>query len=323
MNQDLMERYIYAVTKELPKKQRGDVAQELRGLIDDMLTERCEGRTPEEKDVRIILTELGSPRELYSKYAEDGEKCLIGQPHYSTYIFVLKIVLASGAAGITLVSLLLQMLEPQGWLQAAGDWLSMLWNVLVSAFTFVTLLFAFFYHREIPIDNPLNFDDLPMVPKRRQEISKGDCVAGMVLCVIFAALFLGTPQLICAYMGDTGEWIPIFQTEEIRRSWHLILVFSACGIAGEAVKLIQGQYNKTVLVTVGATNLISALASVWLLAGRDLMNPYFTAEIAQIFQGDAGFLTGIFSNFQYFCLCVILFALVLDTVIAAERTFRT
>ena len=34
MNHDLIERYIYAATKRLSRKQRDDVAQELRGLID-------------------------------------------------------------------------------------------------------------------------------------------------------------------------------------------------------------------------------------------------------------------------------------------------
>lgn len=38
---DLIERYVYAVTKRLPAKLRADVSRELYGLIDDMLAERC------------------------------------------------------------------------------------------------------------------------------------------------------------------------------------------------------------------------------------------------------------------------------------------
>ena len=79
MKNDLIERYIYAVTKQLPKKNREDVSMELRGLIDDMLSERC-AVEPTERDVRDVLTELGTPRELYAKYDEDADKCLIGQP---------------------------------------------------------------------------------------------------------------------------------------------------------------------------------------------------------------------------------------------------
>lgn len=40
---ELIDRYIYAVTKKLPQKQREDIEKELRTLIDDMLEERCAG----------------------------------------------------------------------------------------------------------------------------------------------------------------------------------------------------------------------------------------------------------------------------------------
>ena len=59
---DLIERYIYAVTRRLPRSKQEDMAKELRGLVEDMLLERCGEAMPEEKDVRIVLTELGSPQ---------------------------------------------------------------------------------------------------------------------------------------------------------------------------------------------------------------------------------------------------------------------
>ena len=62
MSEDLLERYLYAVTRRLPEKQREDVAQELRGLVDDMLFDRCGDITPTEKDLRVVLTEIGTPR---------------------------------------------------------------------------------------------------------------------------------------------------------------------------------------------------------------------------------------------------------------------
>ena len=112
MNNDLVERYIYAATKQMPRKQREDVSMELRGLVEDMLSERCGSRTPEEKDVRVVLTELGTPQELYSQYSDDADACLIGQPYYSTYVFVLKIVLGAAVVGMTISNLILQILEP-------------------------------------------------------------------------------------------------------------------------------------------------------------------------------------------------------------------
>ncbi len=113
MNHDLIERYLYAVTRRLPAKQREDVAEELRGLIQDMLDERCQGLNPTEKDIRVVLTELGSPSELCAQYDPSGKQCLIGPPHYSTYKFVLKVVLLCVAGGITLATGIGQLANPQ------------------------------------------------------------------------------------------------------------------------------------------------------------------------------------------------------------------
>ena len=223
MNYDLIERYIYAATKRLSRKQRDDVAQELRGLIDDMLNERCGEVTPTEKDIRVVLTELGTPQELSAQYDEDAKKCLIGQPYYSTYKFVLKIVLLAAAGGITIANLMLQMVEPQEWFAAITGWLVMVYNCLLAAFTIVTLLFAFFYHKGVQITEPFNFDNLPPVPKRTQEITKWECIAGIVFCVLFAVLFLVVPQILGIIIDVNGQKISLFEVSALQGPWYIIL----------------------------------------------------------------------------------------------------
>ena len=83
---DLIERYIYAVTKHMKTAMQKDVAKELETIIQDMLEERCEDVIPTEHDVKVILTELGTPAELASKYKGETQDCLIGQPYYSLYV---------------------------------------------------------------------------------------------------------------------------------------------------------------------------------------------------------------------------------------------
>lgn len=97
---DLIERYLYAITRHLPSAQRSDVAEELRTLISDMLDERCGSLPPTAKDVRVVLTELGTPGEMVRKYTSGEGECLIGQPYYAQYLYVLKIVLACVAGGM-------------------------------------------------------------------------------------------------------------------------------------------------------------------------------------------------------------------------------
>jgi len=320
MNQDLIERYIYAVTKRLPRKQREDVAQELRGLIDDLLTERCGTLTPGERDVRVVLTELGTPQELYEKYDENGQTCLIGQPHYSTYAVVVKIVLACTALGMTIACGVLQMVEPRVWYGAVARWLCMLWQSLVYAYAVVTALFAVFYRKGVRLGEPFNFDDLPPVPKKSQQISLWEPLVGMALCVVFGVVFLAAPAVLGVVRGDSGEWIPIFNVAGIRAHWYILALFMALGIAGESVKLMERRYSRKVMwVTVG-TNLISGVLAVWWLSGDQLYNPAFVARLHGMFSDEAPVLGTVMGNFHIIFLGVILFALVLDT---AETIFKT
>jgi len=323
MNNDLTERYIYAVTKRLPGKTREDVARELQTLIDDMLKERCGEVTPSEKDIRVVLTELGTPNELYEQYAGDGKKCLIGQPYYSTYVFVLKIVLACVAFGMMLSAVISGAFSEEeiNWVLTVGKWIGMLWQGLMGAFAFVTLLFAFFYHKEIPIDSYSGLENLPPVPKKKERISKGECILGIGISVAFLIVFLGCPQIICA-ITDEGELIPVLSAEVIRSKWYFIVIFGALGLTGEIMKLIDGKYTKRVVATTVAVDLLSALlACVWLL-GNNIMNPLFAETISELFGEDGKFIAILFAHFQYFFLGVMLFALLLDimTTVVKGRT---
>lgn len=320
MKNDLTERYIYAVTKRMNRKQRDDVAQELRTLIDDMLTERCGAQAPGEKDVRIVLTELGTPQDLYAQYDDQADKCLIGQPYYATYQFVMKIVLAAVAVGMTISSVILQILEPQPWWGMAASWLTMLYNSFLASFAIVTLLFAFFYHKGIQLTEPFNFDDLPPVPKRSQEISRWESIAGIVFCMIFAVLFVFTPEVFCAV--HDGVVISLFDLEVVRQTWFIVIAFAACGICREVVQLMERQYNKKVMTTTLVTNVISAVLSIWWLVGFDLINPVFLNNLDLIFAGENNIVFTMFAHFDVFFLGVMLFALVLDSIDVTVKTLR-
>lgn len=320
MNNDLIERYIYAVTKRMNRKQRDDVAQELRGLVDDMLSERCGQRMPEEKDVRIVLTELGTPQELYAQYDENASKCLIGQPYYSTYKFVMKIVLTAVAVGMTISSVILQILKPEPWYAMAGNWFVMLYNSFLASFTIVTLLFAFFYRKGIKLTEPFNFDDLPPVPRKNQEISKWESICGIGFCAIFVVLFVFTPEIFCVV--HEGTVISLFDVAAVRETWFIVVAFAACGICREVVQLMERRYNKKVLVTALATNAVSAVLSIWWLVGFDLMNQTFLSNMEELFSGENAFVYGIFGNFNLFFLGAMLFALVVDSIDVAVKTLR-
>jgi len=322
MKNDLMERYIYAATRRLPRKQREDVAMELRGLIEDMLQERCGDEQPQERDIRVVLTELGTPQELAARYTDEENKALIAQPYYSTYCYVLKIVLAATFFGLTVAHLLLFAMEPSAALTAFGGWLNSVWNGMFSAFSVVTLLFAYFQHRNIPLSDSFDLNALPAVPKKKQEISKWESLFGIGFCVFFVVMFLLMPDIFSVITFEDGKVYPIFDMAGIRSCWYLIVPFAVLGIVREVVQLLEGRYNTRVLAVSLITNGISAILAVCWLRGHEVLSAEYLGDLDRIFAGEPEIVFTIFSNFNVFFLGAILLVLVLDSMDVTFRTLR-
>ncbi len=324
MKNDLRERYIYAVTRKLPAKIRKDVSEELETLIDDMLMERCGDVTPTEKDLRVVLTELGTPRELYEKYTDDGKDCLIGFPYYNDYKFILKIVLICLVCGVGMASILSEIINPsEAWYNGLFKWFEAILSAIPAVFMVITLIFAFCYHKGININlkNDFDFDNLPPVPDKRNRISKTESIIGIAISVVFLVVFLFAPKLIGCFLTKTSEFMPIFNAEAIRSSWLLLVIFTVCGITRETVKLIEGRYCKRVMIVTIITNSITAIVTCTWLLGANIMNPDFISSVSTIFAGEE-VVINLFKNFQIFFMAVILFALGLDTIETVVKSLR-
>lgn len=323
MEHELIDRYIYAATKRMSNKKRNDVSNELRGLIDDMLAERCGDVIPTEHDIRVVLTELGNPYELSEKYASDAKSCLIGAPYYSKYKLVLKIVLACTAFGITLgdiVSFIVDNSLP--WYAAAAQWFGMIICSLLTAFGAVTLLFAFFDYKNIKINAYEGIDNLPPVPKKNEKISRAGSVIGICFSLLFYLIFLVFPQIFTIIIEQT-TYIPILNIDAIRSSWLIITAFTAFGIIRDAVKLIEGRYNFKVMLSTVISNLCSIiLAAFWLLNSK-ILSDDFLKWISSVFDSESAVVIPLYKNFQIFLLGVIAFALLIDTAEAVIKYFRS
>lgn len=335
MTNDLIERYIYAATKRLPEKIRADVSDELRTIIDDMLTERCGNVTPSEKDIRVVLTELGTPQELYEQYNPDSDKCLIGSPYYSTYKYVLKIVLICVCAGITIASFLSPIADTfDGTAPSYANsfviyfrdlfvnLFAMLPSALVWAFAFVTILFAIFYHKNVKIDNTGNLDNLPPVPVKKEKISKAEPIVGIAISIAFLSVFLICPQIFSFIITETNTWIPILDINTIHSTWYIIVLFGVLGITRETVKLIEGRRNKKVMITSIVTNVLSAVLTVIWLARDNILSRDFIDCITGYFTESGSVIPAVLSNFQLFFMGVILLVLAIDTIDIIVKTLK-
>ena len=337
---ELIDRYIYAATRFMKKEEKEDTARELQSIIDDMLEERCGGEEPDEATVKAVLNELGDPKELYEKYSSDGKDCLIGAPYFGVYKYVLKTALLCVVFGLVVAQFILLVIDLySGAAAAAGvaaavessidiiiNWIVQMVACVVDGaiFTFaaVTAGFAYMYHKGIKMDTLFDsLDQLPRIPKKEEAISKVGIAFGIGISVLFFTLFLACPQVLCMYEFETGAFISIFDVEFIQGTWYLIMLFAALGIGREIVKLIEGTYTKKLLVVTVVVDIMSAVLSVIWLFNPAIVNPAFTEAMAKLFAGE-DFLLMFMTNFNYFFLCCILFALALDMGTVAWKYYR-
>ena len=323
-NLDLIQRYIYAVTRRLPKKQRQDVSRELESIISDMLEERCGDITPTEHDLRVVLTELGTPSELARKYAPAGERYLIGPDYFEAYWFILRIVLLCTGFGMLLATTMGAAASTHiHWLAAAAQAFCGLLIGLVTAFGFVTLLFAVLSWKGVAVRlDQDSLDNLPPVPERSARIRRGDCVAGIVFIAVFVVVFLAVPEIMGISVELYDGWVPLFSIQTLRDSWYLILGFAALGIGRECVKLLEGRYTWRVFGATAAADVLSGVVSALWLTNPNLLNPQFPAAAQRLFTGEDAFMVELFAQVPKLLLAVILFALVLDAGTCLMKTLR-
>jgi len=323
MNNELIERYIYAVTRHLKATIRKDVEAELRGLIFDMLEERCGDVMPSDRDVKVVLTELGTPFEMAVKYSGDDQKALISGVNYIRYKLILKIVLPIAVLGLSLAGLLNVFLgNADMWYFAFMQWLASIFTGLAIAFGFITFLFAVFERNGVNFDTDGALENLPPVPQKHERIKPWESVAGIVISVLFTVIFLACPQIVGGYFWDTGTWVPVFNADVIRSMWYIVIALALIGIAREIFKLSEGRYTKRFAAATVIANLITAAFFFLFFTNKDILNVRFFALMKDVFAGEMWFVTRLFENFHLYFMGLVIFALVLDSLVTAVNAFR-
>jgi hypothetical protein len=138
---DLLDRYITAVGKNLPIKNRGDIQTEIRSTLEDMLEDRSQkaGRPVDEAMLVEVLKAYGAPEKVAATYSK--ERYLIGPRLYPLFILVIKIVfivlsaLAAVGLGVAAVAapISLQTIKTVGtaFLQYGGALMTALGNIVL------------------------------------------------------------------------------------------------------------------------------------------------------------------------------------------------
>ncbi|HKM05042.1 MAG TPA: hypothetical protein VJZ04_10755 [Lachnospiraceae bacterium] len=299
---ELMERYLYDVVKRLPEKQRQDIKEELKSLIFDMLEERTKGAAPTEKDMEIVLLELGNPADLARKYRGE-EKYLIGGAYYDQYCFLLKIVLVCTGVGMAIASIVTSFIS----YDAIPFW--SIPSVLINVFGWLTIAFILIERYQVKIDMGISSwspNKLPQIPNKKANISRVESAAGIVFNILFAILLCFAPHLIGAWFKNGEEMLTlaVFNLEIWNSIRPFFLVSFSLGILCGIVKLIVGRYTVGVAVTTVVTGSFSLIILIIVFKFFPIWNPEFALRLQQatgkVFESGFDLLTywntALFSN---------------------------
>lgn len=85
----LLDQYIYAIGQKLPYKSRNEIKKELNSLLMDELENRF-GSEPTELQIKTIIADYGSPRDVANRYKSNN--LVIGRGYTDLYFLIMKII---------------------------------------------------------------------------------------------------------------------------------------------------------------------------------------------------------------------------------------
>ncbi len=290
---DLIDRYIYAVTKELPSKQREDISKELNSLIDDML-EAHEGPQSHEDKIRAVLLELGNPVALANSY-KSKSRYLIGPKLFDSYLMVLKIVALAVFIGISVATAVGGIYSAEeNIIKIAIEYIGTLLSAISQAFVWVTVSFAIAEHYEAEDVNlsgnreVWSLDSLPQIPQKKAKISRGETITGIIFTTIFVSIIYFYPKIFAIYSATPSgmKVIPIFNLEVLEGIKLVIAFMFLISIAKETIKLVAGRWSLKTAIAISALSIISMVLTLLIFTNPDIYNPNLTNEVSNLFNWD-------------------------------------
>ncbi|WP_338066558.1 HAAS signaling domain-containing protein [Pueribacillus theae] len=320
----MINRYIYAVTQKLPQAQREDIAEELRGLIEDMLEARVQGRKVTDKDVEAVLVALGNPKHLAQKY-RGTKKYLIGPELFDAYILVLKIVLISIAVSMGVGFVIQIILNPISILDHFIDFIVSFVTVIPMAFGWTTFGFAIgeyskgIHSKDLQMDKEWKVSDLAPIPDKKRQIKRGESITGIIFYVLFIVIFAFSSEYfgIWVFHEEFSGVVPFLNEETYGSYLFFIILIFGFGIIKECLKLIFGKWTMKLVIYTSIVNLVSMIAILFMVNGPAFWNPDFMLELTQagfLTEGSEAFRTvsGVWEQSTSWILILLVFGLIWD-----------
>lgn len=330
---EILERYLFAVGRWLPKKQKKDILAELESTILDTLESRFglkDDYTDEE--VSEVILEFGIPWKVAAGYTGLAER-LIG-PNLLPYYYMITAIVSGAVVLGLMVSFVVGLFRPDLiFKDFILSFLQILASSVISVATvigFTTIIFTLL-EKLLPgnkgkkasvykgmteiseISSNWKPRDLPEVPKGRQKISRWEPILGIIFSVIAIVIFNFFRDIIGIYYtpewGSGWQFVPILSEEAVKAFLPLWNLVWGVSILFCAYQLVKGRWTLPMrLIDVLRSLLDVGVLSIMIkgpeLIDMELLLSYSKPEVAEALRPIAEF-------FNYSIKTLLIVALVL------------
>jgi hypothetical protein len=258
---ELLDRYLQAVRKYLPRKRQNDILAELRANMESQLEDKesALGRPLTQGETEDWLRAMGSPLLVASRY--QPQQYLIGPTLYPVYLYVLRVTLSMAIMVYTIVSAVVLALNSPGAGSVAAA-IQRVPGILVTVAAWVTLVFAaleFIAARYPEVNVKISGvpggkwspSSLPPLEKDEDPFSKPRSYPYAVAEVVFGFIFLVWLVLIPSYpfllLGPGMVFLTAGPFELAPVWWAFfwwIVALNVLQLAWRSINLLRGAWER-------------------------------------------------------------------------------
>jgi len=274
----IIDTYVTDVVRRLPRKQRADVAFELRSLLAEELQDRAEsaGRPADAAVTMDLLAAFGRPVDVADRYRPAGFTIIrpADAPGFAR-VSLIGVALQWLVSLVTVYSIPMDATAPGGdWLSRLGSWwltwgLGAFWwpGFLVTA----SIVAALVSSRRVPKDA------VPFVILDRDRVNRSLVVLYIALAAVGSAPLVAIPSIASWGSSLPQPVVEAFTLDAeflaYRAPWALLLWAAALGIA--VALLVAGRWTRTIRIASAVSDVAWIALLVWWVAG-----PVFAAPLA-------------------------------------------
>lgn len=194
----LLDQYLYAIRKKLPKDGKDEILKELESsLLDSM--ESSYGPNPTEVEIKETIKAFGSPSSVAVEYGRS--KYVINPELTDLYFMISKIIIFALLGAFSIIFIIKLFSDTGSDLNVPIELVSIISNTLgssLSAIGWVTIAFALIsrFSGSKNFSDDWNPDDLEELPSKKESVSIIGSIFGLFFIMVAIVIFNLYPSLI-------------------------------------------------------------------------------------------------------------------------------